>query len=347
MIELKHINKSYFQGDRQVQALHQVSLKVPAGKIHGIIGRSGAGKSSLIRCVNFLERPDAGEVWIKDVALHTLTPPELRAQRRQIGMIFQQFNLLSSATVYDNIALPLKVLRAAPRTIQLKVERLLKLTGLEDKAESYPAQLSGGQKQRVAIARALVTDPDILLCDEATSSLDPETTESILLLLKTLQQELGLTILAITHEMEVVKNFCDTVSVLDKGRIVEENTVFKLFTQPQTTIAKNLIAGTLKLNLPEVILDSLELNPVEKNGIPVLRIRFVGEETTEPILSSLAVQCGVGFNILQANIELVQQQRIGTLIMEMMGEPTAIQQGIAYLETQGLGVEIIGYAQHV
>jgi D-methionine transport system ATP-binding protein len=326
--------------------LENVSLSLDAGQISGIIGKSGAGKSTLIRCANFLIRPDAGQVIIDGLLLNDLSPSQLREQRRKIGMIFQHFNLLSSATVYDNIALPLKLAGKPASEIKHKVQELAELTQLGNKIKHYPAELSGGQKQRVAIARALVNNPTLLLCDEATSALDPETTDSILNLLKKINQELKLSILLITHEMEVIKNICDEVTVLDQGRVIEQTSVLKLFSQPQANISKNLIRKVLKLDLPDTIQRRLKIEKTTPTAIPVLEIKFIGNKTIDPVISELALKYRIHFSILQANIELIQDQTIGILIVEAIASEEKIRAGLHYLKEQGLQVEIIGYVHN-
>ncbi len=344
MIELSHLYKTYPASG--VVALEDVSLLVPRGSISGIIGKSGAGKSSLIRCVNFLEQPDRGQVLIDGINLASLSAAKLREKRRKIGMIFQQFNLLSSRTVYDNVALPLKLAGIKKNFIREKVSNLLSLVGLQDKAKAYPAQLSGGQKQRVAIARALANDPEILLCDEATSALDPETTQSILELLKAINQKLGLTILLITHEIEVIKTICAHVTVLEAGRIVEQGSVIDLFTQPKTEITRNLIRPALKFDLPPSIQERLHISKTDHGQVPVLRIEFIGEKTAEPLVSNLSLQYGIKFNILQANLGLVQEQIIGVMLLEVYGDDEQLATGMRYLREQGLQVEVMGYVNN-
>lgn len=338
MIRLKNITKKF----HDLVALDDVSLDVSRGSICGVIGKSGAGKSTLIRCVNLLEKPDTGEVEIDGVNLTNLSPSKLREQRRSIGMIFQHFNLLSSKTVYENIALPLKLIGISAKQIQEIVTPLLELTELSDKKDSYPRQLSGGQRQRVAIARALVTQPKVLLCDEATSALDPKTTKSILNLLKDINKKFGITILLITHEIEVVKDICDQVAVLDEGKIVEQSSTFTLFTHPKTLIAKELIRNALKLELPDEIKARLHIES-KPEATPVIRLCFIGKTSTEPLLSTMVSKFNVHFNILQANIDLVQEQTIGIMVVELLGETEEIKQGLTYLEEQGLQTEVIGY----
>lgn len=338
MIHIKNVSKKF----QQLTALRDINLHIERGSICGVIGKSGAGKSTLIRCVNLLETPDAGKIEIDGIDLTTLTAAELRKERHNIGMIFQHFNLLSSKTVYENIALPLKLVGKTTSDIKKIIEPLLELTGLTEKRDNYPRQLSGGQKQRVAIARALVNRPKVLLSDEATSSLDPKTTKSILTLLKDINKQLGITILLITHEIEVIKEICDQVAVLDHGEIVEQSSTLALFTQPKTIIAKELIRDALKLELPDKIKERLHIE-ADHGTIPVVRICFIGKTTTEPLLSTLVSKYNIHFNILQANIDLIQEQTIGILVVELFGEPEQIKTGISYLENKGLQIEVIGY----
>ena len=245
MIKLSHIEKTYDSPSGPVKALKGIDLEIARGEIFGIIGLSGAGKSTLVRCINMLERPTAGQVFVDGKELTKLTSSELREARKDIGMIFQHFNLLSSATVYENIAFPLKLAGVSAAKIEEKVRPLLKLVGLESKADQYPSQLSGGQKQRVGIARALASEPKVLLCDEATSALDPQTTKAILELIRDINRKLQLTVVVITHEMQVVKDICDKVAVIDKGVIAEQGSVIDIFTNPQQPITKEFISVLL------------------------------------------------------------------------------------------------------
>ena len=247
MIELKNVSKTFKTNQKEVQAVKNVNLTVDAGEIFGVIGYSGAGKSTLVRCINLLERPTEGQVIIENTDLTQLKEKELRTERQNIGMIFQQFNLLASRTAYQNVEFPLKGRGYSKEEIREKVESLLDLVGIADKANTYPSELSGGQKQRVAIARALATDPKILLCDEATSALDPQTTKSILKLLKEVNRKLGITIVIITHEMEVIKEICHRVAVMEDGYVVELNDVVSVFSNPQAQITKEFIRSTSSL----------------------------------------------------------------------------------------------------
>lgn len=302
MIKLSNITKVFQQGTRTIQALNNVSLHVPAGQIYGVIGASGAGKSTLIRCVNLLERPTEGSVQVGGQELTTLSESELTKARRQIGMIFQHFNLLSSRTVFGNVALPLELDNTPKEEIKRRVTELLDLVGLGDKHDGYPANLSGGQKQRVAIARALASNPKVLLCDEATSALDPATTRSILELLKDINRRLGLTILLITHEMDVVKRICDCVAVISNGELIEQDTVSEVFSHPKTPLAQKFIQSTLHLDIPEDYQARLKASP-ETDSVPMLRMEFTGQSVDAPLLSETARRFNVNNNIISAQMD--------------------------------------------
>ena len=342
MITLENLQKTYRHKGREIHALHGVSLHVAPGEIYGVVGQSGAGKSTLIRCVNLLERPDSGRVIVAGQELTALAPAGLLKARHKIGMIFQHFNLLASRTVYDNIALPLELVGADKKTIAAKVRPLLALTGLEDKASHYPAQLSGGQKQRVAIARALAAEPQVLLSDEATSALDPKTTEDILNLLKNINEKLGLTILMITHEMEVVKHICDKVALIDGGKLVETAEVSTFFTAPASALGKQFVAQTQRFDLPEDY--QVRLKPAGMH--PVVKIGFLGHHIDEPVLSSLTKRFDVNISIIQAKIEHIgSSTRHGLLVAEIIGEPGQTRDALAYLTTQPVSTEILGYVE--
>lgn len=257
MIQLKNISKQFEVKGKKITALDNVNLEVPRGTIYGVIGASGAGKSTLIRCVNLLERPTIGQVIVDGQDLTAMSDKELIHARRNIAMIFQHFNLLSSQTVFENVALSLRLSNTPKEQVEKKVNELLDLVGLTDRKDVYPANLSGGQKQRVAIARALASDPHVLLCDEATSALDPATTQSILQLLKDINKRLGLTILLITHEMEVVKRICDRVAVIDKGQLIESGSVSEIFSNPKTELAQKFIQSTFHFELPQEYTEQL------------------------------------------------------------------------------------------
>ena len=342
MIKLSHISKVFQQGNRRIQALNDVSLYVPAGQIYGVIGSSGAGKSTLIRCVNLLERPTQGSVLIDSQELTTLPESKLTQVRRQIGMIFQHFNLLSSRTVFGNVALPLELDNLSKEEINQRVTELLDLVGLSDKHDAYPANLSGGQKQRVAIARALASNPKVLLCDEATSALDPATTRAILELLKDINQRLGLTILLITHEMDVVKRICDRVAVISDGELIEQDTVSELFSHPKTPLAQQFIQSTLHLDIPQDYAERLQAENLN-NKIPLLRLEFTGQSVDAPLLSHTARNFNVNSNIISAQMDYAGGVKFGIMLCEMHGESQDTEAAIAWLQEQHVKVEVLGY----
>lgn len=325
-------------------AVQPTDLTVQSGEIYGIIGASGAGKSTLIRCVNLLERPSEGSVVIDGVDLTALSERELITQRRKISMIFQHFNLLHSRTTFENIALPLELSGTPKAAIASKVGDLLELVGLSDKKEVYPANLSGGQKQRVAIARALASDPKVLLCDEATSALDPATTQSILTLLKKINEELGITILLITHEMDVVKRICDKVAVMDKGVLIEQGKVGEIFANPQTKLAKSFIRSTFHIGLPNSYLSQLKSEPALGLS-PVIQFEFTGNSVDMPLFSLASKQFDVDFNILTSQMDYAGDIKFGFTIAELIGEGTSVMQAIEFLTAHRVNIEIIGYVE--
>lgn len=342
IIKLIDIEKTYQSKEGTITALKRINLSVKAGEIFGVIGPSGAGKSTLIRCVNLLERPTHGKVIVDDQNLTELSEKQLRQARHKIGMIFQHFNLLSSRTVYENVSLPLELLGKKKIEIVPIVESLLELVGLINKKNAYPAQLSGGQKQRVAIARALASQPKVLLCDEATSALDPTTTHSILQLLKDINQKLGLTILLITHEMNVVKEICHDLAILEHGEIVEQAKVINFFSKPQSKIAKEFVRTALKQHLP----DNLQKRILAKKTnetIPILQISFFGQAAAEPFIAHLIQEYHINLNILQANIETIRDETVGIMLVEIDADAQRIENGINYLKNKGITVEVIGY----
>lgn len=345
MIKLNNITKIFTLPDKKLTALDNVSLHVPKGQICGVIGASGAGKSTLIRCVNLLERPTHGAVLIDDVDLTQLSEAELVKTRRQIGMIFQHFNLLTSRTVFENVALPLELENKSKAEIQEKTTELLALVGLSDKHNVYPANLSGGQKQRVAIARALASDPKVLLCDEATSALDPATTQSILKLLKEINRTLGITILLITHEMEVVKRICDQVAVIDKGRLIEQGTVSEIFSNPKTELAQEFISSTFHITLPEEYLENLSDTPKHAKSYPIIKFEFTGRSVDAPLLSQASKKFGVELSILTSQIDYAGGVKFGFTIAEVEGDEDAITQTKVYLMENNVRVEVLGYVQ--
>jgi D-methionine transport system ATP-binding protein len=342
MIKLNNITKVFEQGTRTISALNDVSLHVPAGQIYGVIGASGAGKSTLIRCVNLLERPTSGTVLVDGKDLTALPEKALTEARREIGMIFQHFNLMNSRTVFGNVALPLELGNASREEIKTRVNELLELVGLADKQDAWPANLSGGQKQRVAIARALASNPKVLLCDEATSALDPATTRSILALLKDINRRLGLTILLITHEMDVVKRICDQVAVISQGQLIEKDTVSEVFSHPKTPLAQQFIQSTLHLDIPEDYADRLSAT-VGQNGIPLLRLEFTGKSVDAPLLSETARRFDVNNNIISAQMDYAGGVKFGIMLAEMHGSETDTQAAVAYLQENHVKVEVLGY----
>ncbi len=345
MIELQGISKTYIHRKKTLQALHPTDLSVQKGEIFGIIGLSGAGKSTLLRMVNLLEVPTTGRLFIDGQELKAENTAQLRSTRQQIGMIFQHFNLLNSQTVFDNIALPLKFAHWSSDRIQKRVEELLELIGLTDKRYAYPSQLSGGQKQRVAIARALALSPKILLCDEATSALDPHTTHNILQLLQEINKKLNLTILLITHEMDVIKHICHHVAVLDQGLLVEQGSVIDLFIHPEHKTTQRFVETYMGLKLPEDLETKLQKSPNE-HTLPVLKLAFRGGSALKPLISELITHCGTSANILLANIQVIQQETMGVTIL-MLQNPHAEQTAIEFLRAQGVQVEVLGYVNAV
>ncbi|QPF75955.1 methionine ABC transporter ATP-binding protein [Roseateles sp. DAIF2] len=319
-------------GAGQVPALRGLSLSVEAGEVFGIIGASGAGKSTLLRVINLLERPDSGRVAVAGQDLLALDEAGLRAARQRIGMIFQHFNLLSSKTVAENVAWPLKIAGRAPAEIAPRVAALLARVGLADQAHKYPAQLSGGQKQRVGIARALATEPRVLLCDEATSALDPETTRSILDLLAEINRELGLTIVLITHEMDVVRRVCDRVAVLDGGLIAEQGPVAEVFLHPRHPVTRRFVLEA------EHVDEGQQLDDFSHVPGRIVQLTFRGERTYEPLLGEVARRTGLDFGILSGRIDRIKQEPYGQLTISVSGGDLAAAQ--ALLEARGVRVEV-------
>lgn len=341
MIELSHITKDYGTGRNQVHAVQDVTLSIHTGEVFGIIGFSGAGKSTLVRCINLLERPTTGTVTVDGKEVTALSPKELRLARKKIGMIFQHFNLMQSRTVFSNVAYPLRGSGLDKQEIKKKVHHLLELVGIADKADAYPAQLSGGQKQRVAIARALANDPSVLLCDEATSALDPQTTKAILQLLKNLNQTLGITIVVITHEMEVVKKICDRVAVMEHGHVVEQGDVFNVFANPRQDVTKSFIQTTSNLRHIEDLIS--EDSPVARlePGQLIARLSYVQRNVSEPLISTVSRKFDISLNIIFADIAIVQNAPIGGTVAIISGEPHQIAQAIDYLLERNVNVEVI------
>lgn len=338
MIELIDLKKSFADH----LALQNIRLFIQEGEIFGIIGRSGAGKSTLLRTMNLLERPDEGQVIIDHENITTLPQKKLCRARHKIAMIFQHFNLLNSKTVYDNIALPMRIQGIDEHHIQQKISELLPLVELEEKKFAYPSQLSGGQKQRVAIARALSCSPKILLCDEATSALDPETTESILMLLRQINQQYGLTIVLITHEMNVVKRVCHRLAVMEQGQIQEITALSDAFRRPDS-IARNLLFTQLSPKLPECL--QQQLSDVA-NERPLVRLFFEGENATVPFISQTSRDLQLDINILLANIDRFDDLTCGVLIVELNANAELLQIFIQRCQNAGLFIEVLGYVTH-
>lgn len=333
MLKLKNISVTFQSHGQVVHAVKHVTLHVKRGEIYGIIGSSGAGKSTLIRTVNLLERPESGEVIVRGTDISHLNGLELRKARQKIGMIFQHFNLIGSKTVHDNIALPLRAAGVSEDEIRVRVPELLSVVELTDKEFAYPGQLSGGQKQRVGIARALANNPDILLGDEPTSALDLETTESILKLLADINQRLGVTILLITHEMQVVKKICHRVAVMQGGEIVEENEVYELFSNPQHPLTQELVAKSLDLTLPKRVAETVQGD--------IIRLVYLGDNAERGVLSDTLRAHRVQINILHGHIEYINDKPIGILIISLVGDPVQIENATEHLKGQVAKLEVI------
>ncbi|MBA2875139.1 methionine ABC transporter ATP-binding protein [Thermaerobacillus caldiproteolyticus] len=333
MIEFRNASKIFKSEDRTIEALKNINLTIEKGDIFGVIGFSGAGKSTLIRMVNLLEKPTSGQVLVDGQDLSKLSEKELRQAKKNIGMIFQHFNLLRSKTVFDNVAMPLKLSKTPKSVIEERVHELLHFVGLSDKANSYPDQLSGGQKQRVGIARALATNPSILLCDEPTSALDPQTTTSILQLLKRVNQEYNVTILMITHEMEVIKQICNRVAVMQNGEIIEEGTILDIFSKPKTETARNFVRSVLRDEIPQSIFHILQANDKFSK---IYNIEFIGESSGKPILSQVAKSFAVDVNILFGSINELQGVPFGNLIVELQGEEAEIARAYDFIVQQNV-----------
>lgn len=342
MIELKDINKVFKdKNQNEFYAAKDVNLKINDGEIFGIIGFSGAGKSTVVRCINLLSRPTSGQVIVNEKNLLELSAKELREERKKIGMIFQHFNLMPSRTVFENIAFPLKHSELSKKQVQEKVRELLTLVELTDKESQYPSQLSGGQKQRVAIARALANNPKILLCDEATSALDPTTTKQILGLLKKLRDKLNLTIVIITHQINVVKDICDKVAVMEHGKVVETGDVFDIFANPKDEVTKRFIHSTTNLQKIEELI-SENSNVVQlKKGEKIIRLSYLQKNVSEPLISTVSSKFGVVLNIIFADIEIVQGAPVGGTVAIFSGENQNIQNALGWLKEKNVGIEIL------
>ncbi len=333
MLEFRNVSKVYSAKKKEVVGVDNVSLTINSGDIFGIVGYSGAGKSSLLRCINLLERPTSGEILINGKDLTKLSRNELRLARLKIGMIFQHFYLISQKTVGENIAFALKAASMPANAIPDRVDELLEMVGLAEKRDVYPAQLSGGQKQRVGIARALANNPAMLLCDEATSALDPKTTVSILRLLKEINKKLGITIVLITHEMDVVKEICNRMAVMQDGKVIEEGDVYDIFASPQKILTQEFISSVVSFDIPKTILKDVRGQ--------IVKILFKGNVAGEGVISD-TMQCfEVKGNFLHGTIEYIQERPLGIFLMELQGEDSELAKARVYMTERGAIVEVV------
>lgn len=337
MIELRHIVKRFESKAGTVTAVNDVSLHIEKGEVFGIIGFSGAGKSTLVRCINLLERPTSGEVLIDGADITKLAAKELRGVRQKIGMIFQHFNLMPSRTVYGNIEMPLKLTSLSTEERREKIRSLLELVELADKSEAYPSQLSGGQKQRVAIARALANDPKVLLCDEATSALDPKTTRSILKLLREVNSRLGITIVVITHQMDVVKFICDRAAVMEHGRVVEEGTILDIFANPKAPVTKGFIDSASNVDDLYDMLEDAEGRGVTHGTVYLLT--YAGASAGKPLMTEIFKQFGVSANIIFGNIEILKGTPLGKLAVTLEGDAENVVSAVEFIKAHGVRIE--------
>ena len=337
MIELRHIVKRFESKAGTVTAVNDVSLHIEKGEVFGIIGFSGAGKSTLVRCINLLERPTSGEVLIDGTDITKLAAKELRGVRQKIGMIFQHFNLMPSRTVYENIEMPLKLTNLSAEERREKIRSLLELVELADKSEAYPSQLSGGQKQRVAIARALANDPKVLLCDEATSAYDPKTTRSILKLLREVNSRLGITIVVITHQMDVVKFICDRAAVMEHGRVVEEGTILDIFANPKAPVTKGFIDSASNVDDLYDMLEDAEGRGVTHGTVYLLT--YAGASAGKPLMTEIFKQFGVSANIIFGNIEILKGTPLGKLAVTLEGDAENVVSAVEFIKAHGVRIE--------
>ncbi|CCX93603.1 putative uncharacterized protein [Succinatimonas sp. CAG:777] len=336
IISFENLSKRYEKKGQTFVALDNVTFKVNKGDVYGLIGFSGAGKSTLLRMVNALETPTEGKVFVKGVDLTSLKESKLREIRKDIGMIFQEFNLLETKTVFDNIAIPLVLRHDNKQKIKARVEELLKFVGLEDKAKALPGELSGGQKQRVGIARALATEPEILLCDEATSALDPDTTESILNLLARVNKELNVTILFVTHTIRVVQKLCNKVAILEHGKLVENGSVIDIFSKPKSTIAKRFVETVIPSKIPESIV--AELKKYEAN-YKVIRIFFHAEHATDDVIWQINAKLGVHTNVMFASVTELQGRVLSIITLQLTGNEEDFKKVEDYINSHGIAFE--------
>ncbi len=341
MIEFKNISKHYVLKGQTVRALDDINLQIPNGSIFGIIGYSGAGKSTLIRMINLLERPTQGQVIINQKDYTALDARALRQERANIGMIFQHFNLLETKTVAANIEMPMKLLGFSKNEREKRLNELLDFIDLKHKRDAFPDELSGGQKQRVGIARALANHPKILLCDEATSALDPKTTKSVLSLLKKINKEQGITIVMVTHEMDVIESICDYVAVMEYGKVIETGSTIDIFSRPKQPTTRNFIQTVLQQQLPVNILNNLE----NKNHNSIYNLQFLGTSAQETVIQKLIKQFDISLNILFANMTEINGSVIGQMFVQLLGDPIVIQQAVQFLALQGVKVSQAGVAE--
>lgn len=363
MIELNNLQKTYHLKGNDIHAVNDVSLKIDDGDIYGIIGYSGAGKSTLVRCLNFLETPDSGSITIQDFGKITsnhsklilerdgktnnLTEKDLRKLRRSIGMIFQHFNLLDRSTVFDNIAYPLKYTKTPKAEIEKRVDELLELVDLKDKKYAYPSQLSGGQKQRVAIARALSNSPKVLLSDEATSALDPDATESILKLLKRLNEKLGITIIIITHEMSVIKAITKNVAVMENGKVVEQGDVYDIFANPQQDITKKFIQSSSALSNVNKLISNNTVSIQNTDERKLIRLTFTRDSVGDAVISKISREFNVDVNIMLANVDIIHADALGGIIATLIGKKEDINHAIQYLHKCSVKTEVIDHVESI
>ncbi|WP_374254480.1 methionine ABC transporter ATP-binding protein [Acinetobacter brisouii] len=334
MIQFKNISKHYQLKGQTLRALDQINLEIPEGSIFGIIGYSGAGKSTLIRLINLLERPTEGQVIIHDKDFTALDARALRQERANIGMIFQHFNLLETKTVAENIEMPMKLLGISKEKRQARLDELLSFIDLSHKKNAYPDELSGGQKQRVGIARALANHPKILLCDEATSALDPQTTQSVLALLKKINKEQNITIVMVTHEMDVIESVCDYVAVMESGKVIETGKTVDIFSKPQQPTTKNFIQTVLQQQLPRNILKQLE----HQYEHSIYCLQFLGQSAQQPVIQAMIKQFDISLNILFANMTEIDGTVIGQMFVQILGDSAIVAQATDYLKQQGVEV---------
>ncbi|MWN89696.1 ATP-binding cassette domain-containing protein [Gilliamella sp. Pra-s65] len=343
MIRFENVFKQYKRNGVTTQALNNINLTIGKGDIFGIIGYSGAGKSTLVRLINFIEKPTQGNVIIQNQVLNQLSNSELRKIRQKIGMIFQHFNLLETKTVFENIAMPLILLRENRQTIKKRVNELLAFVGLSEKANNYPKELSGGQKQRIGIARALANNPDILLCDEATSALDPQTTQDILDLIKKINEEYQITVVLITHEMHVIEQICHKVAVMENGKMIEHGNVLEVFGHPKHQTTQNFVSTIINDQIPAGVVKNLLALEKTKNNIRLFKLEFLGSSASEPVVNLLILQQKVVVNILFAHMSEIQNTILGSMFVQLKGSDDSINDSVHYLHHHGVQVTEINH----